>query len=158
MMWPEFEDKSDIKNRTGREEFNCFRRFLEEWASEDGDWTRSGGTRIPISSSYERFNKRPDSRRHPLPLPMGFDFDLAFPRLRPVVLSRPQLQLTPSRVSDSLTSPAHGTSTSLARSSNQPTSSIPDESHPRGLESSGVGTSQEMKKVRNPIRYLFPLR
>ncbi|KAE9378953.1 hypothetical protein N431DRAFT_450873 [Stipitochalara longipes BDJ] len=77
LLWPEFKNRDDIKNATRQHVFNCFRGFLQEWASEHGAWTISGGRRAPVSEAFQQFKQRPTSPNQALPLPAGFSFDLA---------------------------------------------------------------------------------
>jgi len=91
LLWPEFKFTSDIKDENRREAFHCFRAFLQEWASEYGAWTLTGGRRAPISSAFIEFKGRPSSPNQALPVPAGFDYNLAFPQTRSVVTPRQQL-------------------------------------------------------------------
>ncbi|PMD24328.1 hypothetical protein NA56DRAFT_656748 [Hyaloscypha hepaticicola] len=104
LLWPEFKYKRDIKIRD------------------------RGDSRTPIPKAFEKILERPISPNQALPLPVGFDFNLAF--------------------SESLTAPAHESSTSLTSSLKRRASTPSDESRGkrRGLGSSVLESSQGLKE------------
>jgi hypothetical protein len=132
LLWPEFEYMRDINIPDRQEAFNCFRAFLEEWASDAGPWS-SGDNRTPISIAFEDFEERPTSRNQALSLPKAFDFKFAF--------------------SNSLTPPTRESSTSLTTNSKRRASPLADESRRkrRGLGSSVLGSSRGLNEVGTPV-------
>jgi hypothetical protein len=77
LLWPEFNNRSDINVPRFRDQFNRFRAFQREWASRGGIWSR-GHRRERIDIAYEAFINRQDYASRILPLPGGFDFGFAF--------------------------------------------------------------------------------
>ncbi len=77
LLWPEFNNRSDINVPRFRDQFNRFRAFLPEWTSKDGIWSR-GDRRERIDIAYEAFVNRQDYASRILPLPKGFDFGFVF--------------------------------------------------------------------------------
>jgi hypothetical protein len=77
LLWPEFNNRSDINVPRFRDQFNRFRAFLREWTSRGGTWSR-GDRRERIDHAYQTFINRQDYASRILPLPDGFDFGFAF--------------------------------------------------------------------------------
>jgi len=76
LLWPEFRNRSDITNPRLRNEFERFRAFLQEWASNRGCWS-NGHKRMRIDLAYEAFQANPSLIIESPPLPEGFNYWLA---------------------------------------------------------------------------------
>ena len=77
LLWPEFNNRSDINVPRFRDQFNRFRAFLREWTSRGGTWSR-GDRRERIDIAYQEFINRQDYASRILPHPEGFDLNFAF--------------------------------------------------------------------------------
>jgi hypothetical protein len=77
LLWPEFNNASDINSPRLRARFNSFRAFLEEWVSSTGIWS-DGQRRTRIDVAYKAWITGGDFANRNAPLPVGFAFGFAF--------------------------------------------------------------------------------